>query len=142
MTTKSASAVWSGDLKTGKGEISTESGVLNAAPYGFRTRFEGMRGTNPEELIGAAHAGCFSMALSNELGKAGITPERIETTSDVALEQEGEGFTITDAHLTVKVTAPGADRAAVEKAANDAKDGCPVSKVLNADITMDATYEV
>ncbi len=139
---RNGSAVWSGDLKSGKGEISTESGVLKAAPYGFRTRFENEKGTNPEELIGAAHAGCFSMALSNELGKAGIKPDRIETTSEVSIDQEGEGFAINDVHLTVKVTAKGADRAAVEKAAEDAKEGCPVSKLLNADIAMDATYEV
>ncbi len=139
---RNGSAVWSGDLKSGKGEISTQSGVLSSAPYGFRTRFENEKGTNPEELIGAAHAGCFSMALSNELGNAGITPERIETISEVSLDQEGEGFAINDVHLTVKVTAKGADRAAVEKAAEDAKEGCPVSKLLNADITMDATYEV
>lgn len=135
---RKASAEWRGSLKEGKGTISTESGVLASAAYSFSTRFESGKGTNPEELIAAAHAGCFSMALSGQLGAAGITPESIRTTASVTLEKVEGGFAVTASHLDVNATIPGADRAAFEKAANDAKAGCPISKLLNAKITMDA----
>ena len=137
---RTAKAVWTGDLKSGKGHISTETGVLNEAQYSFGSRFESGIGTNPEELIAAAHAGCFSMALSAELGGAGIKPERIETSSAVKLEKVTEGFAITEVHLDVTVTSPGSDRAVLEAAAARAKAGCPVSKVLNAKISMDAKF--
>ena len=135
---KKASAVWTGSIKEGAGTISTESGVLDAAQYGFNTRFENEPGTNPEELIGAAHAGCFSMALSGQLGQAGLTAERIETSATVTLEKSPDGFTITAVHLDVSARVPGANQAAFEAAASAAKSGCPVSKLLNATITMDA----
>jgi osmotically inducible protein OsmC len=138
---RSASAVWTGDLRNGKGTISTESGVLSQAPYSFKTRFEGEKGTNPEELIGAAHAGCFSMALSFELQKAGMTAERIETKTDVTIEQKDGGFAITAVHLTLRAKIPGASQTGFENAANNAKAGCPVSKLLKADITLDAQLE-
>jgi osmotically inducible protein OsmC len=138
---RSASAVWTGDLKNGKGTISTESGVLSQSPYSFKTRFEGEKGTNPEELIGAAHAGCFSMALSLELQKAGMTAERIETKADVTIEQKDGGIVIPAVHLTLRAKIPGASQAAFESAANTAKANCPVSKLLNADITLDAQLE-
>lgn len=138
---RKASAVWQGGLQDGKGTLSTDSGVLETTPYSFATRFEDAKGTNPEELIGAAHAGCYSMALSMILGQANLTPERIETHAQVTLEQDGGGFTITAVHLDVKAKVPGADQATFDKCANDAKAGCPVSKVLNAEITMDATLE-
>jgi osmotically inducible protein OsmC len=133
-----ASAVWTGSLKEGQGTISTGSGALSAKPYSFRTRFEGEPGTNPEELIGAAHAGCFSMALSMILGLAGFTPEKIETTATITLEQKDGGFAITASHLDVTAKVPGADEAAFADCAAKAKAGCPVSKLLNATITMDA----
>ncbi|KNX80735.1 peroxiredoxin OsmC [Pseudomonas sp. 250J] len=136
---KTASAVWQGGLKDGKGQISTESGALKQAPYGFNTRFEGMPGTNPEELIGAAHAGCFSMALSMMLGEAGFTPERIDTHAEVSLDKQADGFAITAVHLTLKATVPGASETQFQEIANKAKAGCPVSKVLNATISLDAT---
>ncbi|MBC3455944.1 OsmC family protein [Pseudomonas mosselii] len=136
---KTASAVWQGSLKDGKGQISTESGALKQAPYGFNTRFEGTPGTNPEELIGAAHAGCFSMALSMMLGEAGFTPERIDTHAEVSLDKQADGFAITAVHLTLKATVPGASEAQFQEIANKAKAGCPVSKVLNATISLDAT---
>ena len=138
---RSASAEWRGGLKDGKGVISTESGVLANTQYSFGTRFENGKGTNPEELIGAAHAGCFSMALSAQLGEAGMTADRIATTAQVTLEKVEGGFAITAIHLTVKAKIPGADQAKFMTAANNAKAGCPVSKVLNATITMDATLE-
>ena len=138
---RSASAEWRGGLKDGKGVISTESGVLSNTQYSFGTRFENGKGTNPEELIGAAHAGCFSMALSAQLGEAGMTADRIATTAAVTLDKVEGGFAITAIHLTVKATIPGADAAKFQTAANNAKAGCPVSKVLNATITMDATLE-
>lgn len=138
---KKGSAVWKGGLKDGKGTISTESGVLSNAPYGFNARFENGRGTNPEELIGAAHAGCFSMALSAQLGEAGMKAESISTAATVTLEKVEGGFSITAVHLDLVAKIPGADRHAFEKAANDAKAGCPVSKLLNAEITMDAKLE-
>ena len=138
---RKATAVWNGSLKEGKGSISTESGVLSKSPYSFKTRFENERGTNPEELIAAAHAGCFSMALSAELGKAGITAEAIETTASVTLEKQDAGFAITKSHLDVTARIPNGDKAAFEKAAEAAKAGCPVSKLLKAEITMTAKLE-
>ena len=138
---RKASAEWRGSLKEGKGTISGESGALVNLPYSFKTRFENEKGTNPEELIGAAHAGCFSMALSAQLGGAGITPESIRTTAAVTLEKVGEGFSVTAVHLDVSARIPGADRAAFEKAANEAKAGCPISKLLNAKITMNARLD-
>ena len=141
MAIKKASAVWKGGIKDGGGTISTETGVLKDAPYGFKSRFENGKGTNPEELIGAAHAGCFSMALSLMLGNEGLTAERIETQAEVTLEKVGEGFEITASHLNVVAKIPGADQAKFEQIANKAKEGCPVSKLLKAKITMDATLE-
>lgn len=135
---RKASAVWNGSLKEGKGTISTESGVLSKTQYSFATRFENGRGTNPEELIAAAHAGCFTMALSAQLGSAGITPESLETTAAVTLEKLDAGFTITKVHLDVAARIPGADKAAFEKAAENAKAGCPISRLLKAEITMTA----
>jgi osmotically inducible protein OsmC len=136
---RNASARWLGDLKTGKGYLTSDSGVLTNVPYSFGTRFENAKGTNPEELIAAAHAGCFSMALSSILAKSGRTAERIETTASVSLEKSDAGFSITAVHLTVRAKVPDADTASFTAAANEAKAGCPVSRVLNATITMDAT---
>jgi osmotically inducible protein OsmC len=138
---KTASAHWQGGIKDGKGTISTQSGALKSAPYGFNTRFEDQPGTNPEELLGAAHAGCFSMALSKELGEAGMTAESIDTQAEVTLDKAEGGFSITAVHLTLKAHIPGADRAAFEKAVETAKNGCPVSKVLNAEITLEAVLD-
>ncbi|MGG5870423.1 OsmC family protein [Pseudomonas peli] len=138
---KTASAHWQGGIKDGKGTISTQSGALKSAPYGFNTRFEDQPGTNPEELLGAAHAGCFSMALSKELGEAGMTAESIDTQAEVTLDKADGGFAITAVHLTLKARIPGADRAAFEKAVETAKNGCPVSKVLNAEITLEAVLD-
>jgi lipoyl-dependent peroxiredoxin len=135
---KKASAVWIGSLKEGKGIISTQSGALSNAPYGFNTRFEGAAGTNPEELIGAAHAGCFSMALSVQLGNAGLTADRIDTQATVSFEKLEQGWTVTAVHLDVKADVPGTNAATFEKIANDAKLGCPISRLLNAKITMSA----
>ncbi|KPW27126.1 Osmotically inducible protein [Pseudomonas amygdali pv. mellea] len=136
---KKASAHWEGDLKNGIGSISTETGVLREAPYGFNARFEGGKGTNPEELIGAAHAGCFSMALSMILGEAGLKAESIDTDAKVSLDQVDGGFSITAVHLTLKAKVPGATQQQFDELTNKAKEGCPVSKVLNAKITLDAT---
>ncbi|MFN1264944.1 OsmC family peroxiredoxin [Pseudomonas lundensis] len=136
---KTASAHWAGDLKTGIGSISTETGVLREAPYGFKARFEGGKGTNPEELIGAAHAGCFSMALSMILGEAGLTAESIDTTAEVTLDKQDDGFAITAVHLVLKAKVPGATQQTFDELTTKAKEGCPVSKVLNAKITLDAT---
>ena len=138
---RKASAVWNGGLKDGHGSISTESGVLSETQYSFSTRFEDGKGTNPEELIAAAHAGCFSMALSGQLGNAGMTAESINTTATVRLEKTDAGFTITAVHLDVTAKIPGADQQAFEVAANNAKAGCPVSRLLKAEITMDAKLE-
>jgi osmotically inducible protein OsmC len=138
---RKASAVWQGGLKDGKGVISTDSGVLSDTQYSFSTRFEDGVGTNPEELIAAAHAGCFSMALSGQLGRAGLTAESIRTTASVKLEKVDEAFAITSVHLEVTAKVPGADQQAFETAANNAKAGCPVSKVLKAEITMEARLE-
>jgi lipoyl-dependent peroxiredoxin len=133
------SAIWSGGIKDGKGAISTKSGALKEYPYGFASRFEGKPGTNPEELIGAAHAGCFTMALSLILGEAGLTAEKMETQADVTLTKQADGFAITAVHLTLKAKIPGADNAKFQELAAKAKAGCPVSKLLKADITMDAS---
>ncbi len=138
---RKATAVWQGDLKGGKGTISTASGALSNTQYSFSTRFENGVGTNPEELIAAAHSGCFAMALSGQLGAAGMTAERIETTATVTLEKTDSGFAVTSSHLDVKVKIPGADQAAFETAANNAKAGCPISKLLNAKITLNASLE-
>ncbi len=132
---KTASAIWQGGLKDGKGLLSTESGALKQNPYGFNTRFEGTPGTNPEELIGAAHAGCFSMALSMMLGEAGLTAERIDTAAEVTLDKQADGFAITAVHLVLRAKVPGASEAQFLEIANKAKEGCPVSKVLNAKIS-------
>ena len=132
------SAAWQGGIKDGKGAISTKSGALKDYPYGFSSRFEGKPGTNPEELIGAAHAGCFTMALSLILGEAKLTAEQMDTKADVRLEKVADGFAITADHLTLRAKIPGADRAKFEELAAKAKAGCPVSKLLNAKITLDA----
>jgi osmotically inducible protein OsmC len=133
-----ASAVWNGNLLEGKGTISTGSGALVEKPYSFKTRFEGEQGTNPEELIAAAHAGCFSMAFSMILGMSGLTPEKIETTATVTLEKIGDGFEVTKSHLDVVAVIPGATEESFAQAAAAAKAGCPISKLLKAEITMDA----
>ncbi len=138
---RKASAIWKGGLKDGKGSVSSTSGVLSNTPYSFTTRFENTPGTNPEELIAAAHAACFSMALSAQLGGANLTPSSIETAANLTLEKLDSGWTITAVHLDVVGKVPGADDAAFQKAAADAKAGCPVSKVLNAKITMSAKLE-
>jgi osmotically inducible protein OsmC len=138
---RKASAVWQGDLKSGKGTMTAPSGVMTNAAYSFATRFEDKPGTNPEELIAAAHAGCFSMAFSAELSKAGMTPERVETTAAVTLETVDGKPTVTKSHLTVKAKVPGADRAKFIEVANGAKAGCPISRLLKAEITMEATLE-
>jgi osmotically inducible protein OsmC len=141
MIIKKAWAVWNGGIKDGGGTISTETGVLKEAPYGFKARFENGKGTNPEELIGAAHAGCFAMALSLMLGEAGFTPEKIEAHADVSLDKIGGGFEITASHLHVAAKIPGLDNVKFQQIANQAKAGCPVSKLLKANITMDAKLE-
>ena len=139
---RKASAVWTGGLKEGRGTISTESGVLSETQYSFSTRFESGVGTNPEELIGAAHAGCFSMALSGQLGAAGMTAERIRTTATVTMEKKEAGFAITGIHLDLTAKIPGADAAKFRTAAAAAKEGCPISKALSSvPITMDAKLE-
>ncbi len=139
---RKASAEWKGGLKDGKGTLSSDSGVLSATQYSFSTRFEEGAGTNPEELIAAAHAGCFSMALSGQLANAGLTAESIRTTATVTIEKGDGGFAITAVHLDVAARVPGADQPAFETAASNAKSGCPVYKVLNAKITMDSRLEV
>ncbi len=138
---RSASAEWKGDLKSGKGTISTESGVLSDSQYSFKTRFEEGKGTNPEELVAAAHAGCFSMALSLELANFDLTADSIKTTAAVTLEKTDQGFAVTKVHLDLKAKIPGADNATLQKAADNAKKGCPISKLLNAEITLDAVLE-
>lgn len=134
----SGSAVWTGGLKDGKGTISTQSGALDAHPYGFATRFEGVVGTNPEELIAAAHASCFTMALSMILGEAGLTADKMETSAVVTLEDKDGGFAVTASKLTLKATIPGADDATFQDLAAKAKVNCPISKLLNADISLEA----
>jgi len=135
---RKGSASWKGGLKDGRGTISTESGALSAYPYGFASRFEGQRGSNPEELIAAAHASCFTMALSLILGEAKLTAEQMDTTAEVTIEQVEGGFAITSSHLTIKAKIPGADQAKFQELAGNAKAGCPVSKLLKAEITLDA----
>ncbi len=141
MIKRSGSAVWSGGIKDGKGNISTQSGVLDNVQYGFNTRFEDGAGTNPEELIGAAHAGCFTMALSGQLGEAGMTAEKLSTTATVTLDKVEGGFSISAVHLTLIAKIPGANQEAFDAAALRAKENCPVSKLLNATITLDARLE-
>ncbi|HEY9733049.1 MAG TPA: OsmC family protein [Drouetiella sp.] len=138
---RKASAVWQGGLKDGKGTISTDSGVLSNTQYSFGTRFEEGKGTNPEELIAAAHAGCFSMALSAQLGEVKLTAESINTTSTVTLEKDDKGFAVTEVHLDVVCRIPGADEKAFMTAAENAKSGCPISRLFNAKITMNARLE-
>ena len=132
-----ASAVWNGSLKEGNGKISTTSGVLDSSPYGFGSRFEGAKGTNPEELIAAAHAGCFSMALAAELGKSSITPTAIYTSATVVLEKNDAGFGVTESNLVTTISAAGADEEKIRTAAAGAKENCPISKLLNAKISLD-----
>jgi len=138
---RTATAHWSGDLKQGKGEVSTESGALKNTPYGFNTRFENQKGTNPEELIASAHAGCFTMALSGALGKAGFTPESLETKASVELAQVDGNWTVTTITLDLKGKVPGIDNAKFQEIATDAKKNCPISRLLNATITLKATLE-
>jgi osmotically inducible protein OsmC len=138
---REASAVWHGDLKAGRGEISTASGVLSQTQYSFSTRFEQGAGTNPEELVAAAHAGCFSMALSAELGKANLQPERISTKATVTLDKKDAGWAVTESRLEVTARVPGAEDAAFQDAANKAKTGCPISQLLKTNITMSAKLE-
>ena len=135
----SGSAAWKGGIKDGKGAISTKSGALKDYPYGFSSRFEGKPGTNPEELIGAAHAGCFTMALSLILGEAKLTAEHMETAAEVTLDKVADGFAITAVHLTLKARVPGANAAQFKELAEKAKAGCPVSKLFKANITLDAS---
>ncbi|HWV82241.1 MAG TPA: OsmC family protein [Hyphomicrobiaceae bacterium] len=135
---RKGSASWSGGFKDGKGSISTESGALSAHPYGYAMRFEGVKGTNPEELIGAAHASCFTMALSAILGQAKLTATKMDTTATVTLEQKDSGFAITAIHLDLKAQIPGTDQATFAELAKKAKENCPVSKLFKADITLDA----
>ncbi|HEV2630066.1 MAG TPA: OsmC family protein [Pseudolabrys sp.] len=135
------SAIWSGGIKDGKGAISTKSGALKDYPYGFASRFEGKQGSNPEELIGAAHAACFTMALSLILGEAKLTAEKMETKADVTLEKQADGYAITAVHLTLRAKIPGADDKTFQDCAAKAKAGCPVSKLLKANITLDAKLD-
>lgn len=141
MIRRKASAVWNGGLKNGRGTITTDSGVLSKTQYSFGTRFEQGQGTNPEELVAGAHAGCFAMALSAQLGEAGLTPESIQAAATVTLEKGDSGWSVTKSHLDVTARIPGADQAAFDKAANAAKEGCPISKLLKAEITMTAKLE-
>lgn len=136
---RKGSAVWVGGVKDGKGQISTETGALDNIPYGFASRFEGKPGSNPEELIAAAHASCFTMALSLMLGEAGMTAERLETTAEVVMEQANGGFDITESRLTLKASIRGADQAKFDAAAAKAKENCPVSKLFKAKITLETT---
>ena len=138
---RAGSAIWQGDLKTGKGSVSTDSGVLSKTQYSFSTRFENGTGTNPEELIAAAHAGCFTMALSGQLGNAGLVPDKLETTASVTFDKVEAGWTVTGIHLSVTGKVPKADQAAWDKATQGAKTGCPISRLLNTTITMDAKLE-
>jgi osmotically inducible protein OsmC len=138
---RKASAVWKGSLKEGKGTVSTESGILKDSQYSFKTRFDEGIGTNPEELLAAAHAGCFAMALSNELGKAGITPERLEVACTITLDKTAEGFSITKSHLDLAARIPGGDKAKFDEAVKSAKTGCPVSKLFKAEITVASSIQ-
>lgn len=138
---RNATAVWQGGIKDGRGTLSSDSGVLTDSPYSFATRFEGEQGTNPEELLASAHAGCYSMALSLILGEAGITPEQVRTHASVTIEPSDDGFSITGVHLDTHVRAPGADRKTIDDASGKAKAGCPVSKLFNTDITLTTNIE-
>ncbi|MBB2166452.1 OsmC family protein [Gluconacetobacter sp. 1b LMG 1731] len=138
---KFGTAHWEGSIKEGKGTVSTESGALSAQPYGFNTRFEGVAGTNPEELIGASHAACFAMALSGILGGAGLTATALDTKSVISLEKQAEGFAVTAAHLTLTATIPGITEEQFQELAAKAKAGCPISKLLKAEITLEATLK-
>jgi len=138
---RKGSAVWKGGLKDGRGALSTESGALDKYPYEFASRFEGQKGSNPEELLAAAHAGCFTMALSLILGEAGLTAEEMNTSANVTLEKLDSGFAITAVRLTLKAKIPGTDQATFEGLARKAKENCPVSKLFKADITLEATLE-
>lgn len=138
---RTASAQWDGDLRTGKGTLSTASGVLGNTPYSFAARFESGKGTNPEELLAAAHAGCFTMALSAELGKASLTPKTLKTTATISLDKGEAGFSVTSSHLVVVASVPGASPEAFQKAAKAAETGCPVSKLFKTKITLDAKLE-
>jgi osmotically inducible protein OsmC len=138
---RKASAVWQGDLKSGKGTISTDSGTLKQTQYSFSTRFENGVGTNPEELLAAAHAGCFTMALSAQLGGAGLTPQKLETTATITLDKVGDGFSITKSHLDLVAKVPGADKAKFDTAVKAAETGCPVSKLFKAEISVNARLE-
>src|SRR5260221_6322269 len=133
-----ARAVWQGDLMSGKGAISTDSGVLKQTPYSFHARFENGIGTNPEELLAAAHAGCFTMALSAQLGGAGIVAQKLETTATITLDKVGDGFSVTKSHLDLVATIPGADQAKFDAAVKAAETGCPVSRLFKAEITVSA----
>ena len=135
---RNASAVWQGGLKDGKGTLTADSGVLKQTPYSFATRFEGTPGTNPEELLAAAHAGCFTMALSAQLGAAGMTADTLETTCTITLEKVPDGFSITKSHLDLAATIPGADQAKFDAAVKAAETGCPVSKLFKAEISVNA----
>ena len=137
---RTASAIWNGGLKDGKGTVSTHSGVLNNTQYSFSTRFENGVGTNPEELIAAAHAGCFTMALSAQLGQANLTPESLETKASLTFEKTDQGFTVTAIHLTTRAKVPGATAESFDVAAQNAKNGCPISRLFkgNTEITLDA----
>jgi osmotically inducible protein OsmC len=141
MMKRTASAQWTGDLNSGAGILSTASGVLSSTPYSFKSRFEQGTGTNPEELLAAAHAGCFTMALSLILGQSGLKPESLETTCTISLEKEGEGFTITESHLKLKGKVPGASQEVFDNAVQQAKSGCPVSKLYKTNITLESTLE-
>src|SRR5688572_25559662 len=138
---RKASAAWQGGLKDGKGTLSADSGVLAETPYSFNTRFENTPGTNPEELLAAAHAGCFTMALSAQLGNAGMTAERLETTATITLEKVGDGFSITKSHLDLVARIPGADRAKFDAAVKAAETGCPVSKLFKAEISVNSRLD-
>ena len=138
---RSAKAQWAGDLKSGTGNISTDSGTLTNTPYSFHSRFEQGKGTNPEELLAAAHAGCFTMAVSSQLTQAGLKAEKLETTCTITLEQQAGHFTITESHLDLKAKIPGASQEAFDKATQAAKEGCPVSKLYKTNITLDAQLE-
>src|SRR6478609_11033487 len=138
---RSAQAQWQGDLKSGTGTISTASGTLSDTAYSFSSRFEQGTGTNPEELLAAAHAGCFTMALSNQLAQAGLKAESLETTCTITLDKTEGGFGITESHLELKAKVPGATKEAFDKATQEAKAGCPVSKLYNTNITLNATLQ-
>jgi osmotically inducible protein OsmC len=138
---RTASAQWNGDLQNGKGTLSTASGTLSSTPYSFKSRFEQGNGTNPEELLAAAHAGCFTMALSLVLGQAGMKPESLSTTCTITLDKDGEGFSITGSHLELKAKVPGASKEAFENAVQQAKNNCPVSKLYDTEITLESSLE-